>query len=163
MRRLHPEDSDTVLPRGRLYGLPRGGWPAFEHLAKEADFEVDLVRFAAGGEIPLHDHPGMTGVSACVGGTLRISSFDRAGEAGRGTVLIRDLGQRTLAPGEASSFTAASGNVHRVWADAPARLIDVFTPPYGSPLAGKTTWYRVEDAPAAGRGGVLVASAYEPN
>jgi hypothetical protein len=158
-----PLGDPTAFPAPELYGEPIGRWPQFDHYRKEADFEVDLVTFEAGDEIPTHDHPRMTGVSACVSGRVHVRSWDlieRSAEGPRS--LVRDLGRVTLEPGRTSALTPETRNVHHLTADAPAQIVDVFTPPYGSPRVGKTTWYRIGSEPLEGRPGLFTAEPYQP-
>lgn len=162
LRRL-PLREVAALPERRLYGRARGPWPSYEHLRKEQDFEVDLVSFVGAGEIPHHDHPRMTGVSACVTGNVEVQRYDLVYPAASGQpAMLRDLGRRTLRPGETAGLTATAGNVHRVWTDGPAQIVDVFAPPYGSPLTGKTTWYRLAQPEHPREDGLLAAEPYQP-
>ena len=118
-------------------------------------FEVVILEFEPGDEIGLHDHPDMTGVILCVGGSMEIDNFDEVDLANEdGDLFVRRISKVTLSPGDVATLTAIRGNIHSLRAEEFIQLLDVFTPPYNDGRSDRSRWFEREAKPVHGSGGL---------
>ncbi len=118
-------------------------YPEFQQLMHTRDVQVSLITFEPGESLPHHDHPHMTGVTACAVGELDVTSYDFVENNERNCVL-RKIGCGILLPGATSTLTEKRGNVRAVAAHAFTEIIDIFTPPYNGARIASTRWFRVD-------------------
>ena len=112
---------------------------------------VVTIEFDPGDEIPLHNHPDMTGVILCLSGKVDIQAFNLLEERSEdGRLLIERVDQVDLQPGQFASLTADRGNIHGLVAVEFTELLDVFTPPYDAERLERYRWYERSDDPVEG-------------
>ena len=59
-------------------------FPEIRGMHYEERFMVSMLEFEAGEDIPLHDHPDMTGVIYCTAGSVAVEHFDKLEETADG-------------------------------------------------------------------------------
>lgn len=140
---------ETVRGRpGNAPGRPPfAALPRYRELKHTREYQVISIRFAPGQSIPAHDHPRMTGVLGCAGGSVEVESFDLPQTSPDGNLLLRLARRRTLSMGMTASLTARRENIHRLRALSSAEIVDIFTPPYTSERLKGTRWYALSPAP----------------
>jgi hypothetical protein len=113
--------------------------------------EVAVFAVAAGEEIPLHDHPGMTVHQRVLRGAVAVDAWDLLDAVGTSRA-ARHVGEALVREGDAAvALLPDRANIHRLRAVVDAVFIDVLTPPYGD--GRRCSEWRVEVAPdAAGSG-----------
>ena len=133
-----------------------GTFPELTTIEDGGYFEVATVEFEAGDEIPLHNHPDMTGVIFCVAGSVRIEQFDLVAEESDRVLLQLRASQQCQA-GDFSTLTAVRGNIHALYAEEYTALFDIFTPPYDDERLQHYRWYERAAAPLEAGGDVYEA------
>ena len=128
-----------------------GTFPELATVHEGGHFEVATLEFDAGDEIPLHNHPDMTGVIVCLSGQTEVEGFNLLDEVSdQGNLLLERIDQITLTPGDHCTLTADRGNIHSLVATEFTQLFDVFTPPYDDEKLERYRWYERELAPYEG-------------
>jgi hypothetical protein len=107
---------------------------------RQVTFDVVLLSLAPNYSIPLHDHPGRTGVSVCITGQAMIRNYDLIGP--RSSPVLKLRSHSIVRPSEAVGFTDTEGNIHTITAREHTDLVDIFSPP--SPRNGGFQFYRAE-------------------
>ena len=153
MRRLKLDDRKIVEYIDRYQNLNLH-FPEIRRMYYERQFQVSLLDFEPGEEIPLHDHPDMTGVVYCTTGRIVVDHYDKLQEtAENGNPLLRFERHLEMTPGDTATLTATRGNIHALNAVQFTRMIDVFTPPYDRDRATIEVLRHGRD-PLLGRAGV---------
>ena len=133
-------------------------FPEIRTMHYEEQFMVAMLDFEAGEEIPLHDHPGMTGVICCIKGRTEVQHYDKlSAVSGSGNPLLRLERDLALTAGATAALTADRGNIHALKATEYTRVIDVFTPPYDRDRVERARYYRIDSSPYQERRGVFEA------
>ena len=133
-----------------------GTFPELTTIEDGGYFEVATVEFEAGDEIPLHNHPDMTGVIFCVAGSVMIEQFDLISDEGD-RVLLQLRTSEVCQAGDFSTLTAERGNIHALYADEYTALFDIFTPPYDDERLQKYRWYERAATPLEEDGDIYEA------
>ena len=135
-------------------------FPEIRSMHHESQFMVAMLDFEPGEEIPLHDHPDMTGVAFCTTGRVAISHYDKLEEtAENGNPLLQFERHIDMSPGDTAALTANRGNIHTLRASRFTRMIDVFTPPYDRDRVERARYYTIDSSPYLGRAGIFAAEA----
>ena len=124
----------------------KGQAAAFSALHESTDYQVSLFTFDEWEEIPLHNHPEMTGVSICASGSLLVRQFDCLNDPGNESTRLRYIGAKVLENSNTSTVTSTHRNVHSVTARKPSQLIDIFTPKYSPDRLARTKWFTIDSA-----------------
>jgi len=133
------------------YSSSMGGFPELNSIHETEHFEVATVEFDAGDSIPLHNHPDMTGVIQCLVGAVRVEAFNLLDEpSADGKLKLKRVNDAVLRPGDFSTLTVASGNIHALVAEEHTALLDVFTPPYNKERKRRYRWYGRSEKPIEG-------------
>jgi predicted metal-dependent enzyme (double-stranded beta helix superfamily) len=128
-----------------------GTFPELATVHEGGHFEVATLEFDAGDEIPLHNHPDMTGVILCLTGKMNVEGFDLLDELSPdGNLLLERVENLTLVAGDHCTLTADRGNIHSVVALEFTQLLDVFTPPYDDEKLLRYRWYERDLSPYEG-------------
>jgi len=102
--------------------------------------------------IPLHDHPGSTGLLLVLRGEVQIASYqpaDTPDHAPRSPLALVQTAHDILAPGQFAHFGPSENNIHGMQAiDDDCVLLDVLFAPY--PLHRRAFYFPVSDALADG-------------
>jgi cysteamine dioxygenase len=122
----------------------------FMSIHEEESFTVTAFVIAHNHKIPLHDHPGMSGIIKCVSGRIRVTAYSPMPQ-NRAYVLPADISMRVAAAdrqhlipclklpdSEASAecdriltLCPDSGNIHEVESvSGTSAFVDILFPPY---------------------------------
>ncbi len=152
MRRLSPQDPILLEELADAVGAIRN-FPDIVTLVEGPDhsYDVAIVVFEEGEEIPLHDHPDMTGVILGLTGEVEIQSFDLLPElSASGALQLKRLAVSNVTPGVHATLTAARGNIHSLRAISRTELLDVFTPGYNQDRSARSKWFTRSTTPLDG-------------
>jgi len=159
VRRLRLDDRKIVKYIERYRDM-NADFPEIRRMYWENQFMVSMLDFEPGEEIPLHDHPDMTGVVYCTLGRVVVDHYDKLEEtAENGNPLLRFERHLEMTAGDTAALTVARGNIHMLKATKFTRMIDVFTPPYDRDRTRRARYYAVDSAPYLDREGVFEAEA----
>ena len=97
--------------------------------------------------IPLHDHPGATGMMRILSGKAEVWMFDEVknndSAAQENIVELKLVSHRTLIAGDTAVLTTEKGNIHALKAvTKECRMLDFFIPPYNR---SKRHWFEPTD------------------
>ena len=156
-------NANSDLPTDFPSSFPPG-FPQILPAYYERQFMVSLLEFEPGEEIPLHDHPGMTGVVFCTIGHATVDHYDKIEEtAESGNLLLRHERHLEMTAGDSAALTIERGNIHCLKAREFTRMIDVFTPPYDNDRLARSRYYAMDSSPYLGRKGIFEAwSSVDP-
>ena len=157
---------------GSKPGSPIG----YHHVHADDGLSMGIFVIPAGGEIPLHDHPGMSVLSKLLFGSLRVTAYDMPDAPPPARSLFGRLGgkERTLAcagppsvrtvsaPCETLRLDPVAGNIHSFRALEHTAIFDVLTPPYND-FDGRSCHYYEEAGPASGDGVVSLREVPWPS
>ncbi len=157
VRRLRLDDQKIVEYIERYKDL-NTDFPEIRSMHYESQFMVSMLEFEPGEEIPLHDHPDMTGVAYCTTGRVVVDHYDRLKEtAGNGNPLLRFARHLDMTAGDTAALTVDKGNIHTLKASRFTRMIDLFTPPYDRDRVTRARYYAKDSSPYLGRNGIFEA------
>ncbi len=159
IRRLRLDDR-KIVDYIKRYRNANPDFPEIRSMYRERQYMVSLLDFEPGEEIPLHDHPDMTGVVFCTTGRITIDHYDRLKETAEdGNPLLRFERHLEMTTGDTAALTVDRGNIHSLKAQEFTRMIDVFTPPYDPDRISRARYYAIESSPYQGRDGIFEARA----
>lgn len=119
--------------------------PELRIIDRRKHFEVLLISFERGEEIPFHDHPHMTGVMRCIQGDVLVEGLEIVSTVMPAQeYLIKKTSVKHLSTGAISTLTSTRDNIHRLEATRPSQVLDVFSPPYDADHNRPLRWYTVE-------------------
>lgn len=126
-------DTLTTLPYGRHAPI------CHINVLEHADVTVSIFIVRKGMKLPLHDHPGMTGVIKVLYGTLKITSY----KATNGCLSLDEHSSLNIIPvtklpdviltssSDCQLLTPHIGNFHTIQSvGADAAMFDILSPPY---------------------------------
>jgi predicted metal-dependent enzyme (double-stranded beta helix superfamily) len=165
--RLTPQ-TEPIADAIRSYKDEHPGWPERGVLESRQMFQVTLMGFEPGESIPHHNHPEMTSVGTCLIGRVEISKYDllpKSADVLESSALLRAVAREELTPGDSSTLTSNSGNIHSIRAMERSEILEVFTPPYNTSRVSQIQWFTVESDPYKGQKDVFqaVVSDVPPN
>jgi len=110
--------------------------------------------------VPMHDHPGATGMLRVLKGKVEVWQYDCSGpDATNGDAILELASHRILRPGDVAFLTPERGNIHTLRAQSrTCHLLDYFIPPY---QRSKRTWYLPVDDGWHDRDQVICRSVQE--
>ncbi len=111
----------------------------WQRLANENGLQGGILHVERGHDVPLHDHPGATGMLRVLSGTLEVWHFnDVSGNDEHDRVLQR-VSRRTLQAGDTAALLPEQGNIHALRAlSKQCSMLDFFIPPY---KRSQRNWY----------------------
>ncbi|XP_043374394.1 2-aminoethanethiol dioxygenase isoform X2 [Dermochelys coriacea] len=126
---------------------------SYMHICETESFSMGVFLLRSGACIPLHDHPGMTGMLKVLYGSLRIACLDplppAAPPGARRRALLRSRQLYTPAS-PPCLLSPHTDNLHQIDAvDGPAAFLDILAPPYDPESGRDCHYYRLLEAPAA--------------
>ena len=129
--------------------------PEIRKIHGEQTFQISLLEFEPNEEIYLHDHPGMTGVAHCIKGNVHVINYDLLPRLWRDPmvtqetlgkeVLLREVSNAHMKPGDISTLSATHRNIHWLKANSFSRVIDIFAPPYDYPGRKAMKRFKITD------------------
>ena len=119
----------------------------WQRLTKDKHIKGGILNIEQHQDVPLHDHPGATGMVRVLSGEVEVWQFDRSVAAAdiktEGQALLERVTHRVMQPGDIAVLSPDSGNVHALRARSKAcRMLDYFIPPYER---SERTWYQPVD------------------
>lgn len=138
--------SEHIQKRIAVYSNRNPYFPEIRDIHRETQFQVSLIEFEPDEDIPLHDHPDMTGVILCTEGKVDVEHYDKLEETSADDLpLLQKERAMTMKPGDSAILTATKGNIHSLHAVEFTRMIDVFTPPYNRDRSSRARYYKLAD------------------
>lgn len=102
----------------------------WQRLTREGSVLGGILHVAQGEDVPLHDHPGATGMLRVLSGELELWQYDAVAGEGSQAVLQR-TSHRVLRPGDTALLLPEQGNIHALRAHTrECSMLDYFIPPY---------------------------------
>jgi len=118
----------------------------WQRLTKESTVKGGVLNIERDQDVPLHDHPGATGMVRVLTGEVEVWQFDRAVKAldrSEDHAVLELVTHRVMQPGDIAVLSPDSGNIHALRARSrECSMLDYFIPPYER---SERTWYRPVD------------------
>jgi len=118
----------------------------WQRLTKESTVKGGVLNIERDQDVPLHDHPGATGMIRVLTGEVEVWQFDRAVKAldrSGDHAVLELVTHRVMQPGDIAVLSPDSGNIHALRARSKqCSMLDYFIPPYER---SERTWYRPVD------------------
>jgi PCO_ADO len=118
----------------------------WQRLTKESTVKGGILNIERDQDVPLHDHPGATGMVRVLTGEVEVWQFDRAVKAADRSGdhdVLELVTHRVMQPGDIAVLSPDSGNIHALRAHSrECSMLDYFIPPYER---SERTWYRPVD------------------
>ena len=118
----------------------------WQRLTKESTVKGGVLNIERDQDVPLHDHPGATGMVRVLTGEVEVWQFDRAVKAldrSGDHAVLELVTHRVMQPGDIAVLSPDSGNIHALRARSrECSMLDYFIPPYER---SERTWYRPVD------------------
>jgi len=119
----------------------------WQGLTKESGIKGGILNIEQGRDVPLHDHPGATGMIRVLSGEVEVWQFDRMESAPAGVAdgqaVLERVARRVLHAGDVAILSPDSGNIHALGARSRhCSMLDYFIPPY---VRSERTWYQPVD------------------
>lgn len=132
---------------GEAYETGNRFW-MWQRLTREPVLNGGILTVGQAQDVPLHDHPGATGLLRLLTGELEVWQFDRLPASARqqadGLSELQRVTHRVLRPGDTAILSPLHGNIHALRArSGECSMLDYFIPPY---TRSARTWYEPLDA-----------------
>lgn len=116
----------------------------WQRMIKEQNINGGILNIDSEQLVPLHDHPGATGMLRIISGETEVWQFDKIasgiGQKGTKTAELKRLSHRVLKPGDTAMLTPDAGNIHALRAISEhCSMLDFFIPPYKT---SQRCWYQ---------------------
>jgi hypothetical protein len=115
------------------------GWKPY---VSEPELNIGLLRIYKNNPIPIHDHPGASGVLLVLEGELKIDEFEIEHVVENESIRLANLSrnhQKNLKTSQFSIITPDEGNIHSLSTTSDVcTVLDVLLQPYDE---SKRTWY----------------------
>lgn len=131
------EDICTWLLQDNVFG-DKTGW-CFQEFHRCNALSVGLLAFTKKDRLPIHDHPGSTGLLLVLDGELSIQTFSIDDQDAGRIVDVKKSNEIILTAGEHNIFTPNENNVHTLVSRSEScRVLDIMITPYKEE---ERTWY----------------------
>jgi len=117
----------------------------WQRLTRESSIKGGLLTIEQSQDVPLHDHPGATGMVRILSGEVEVWQFDRSAAVSKteGLAVLERVTHRVMRPGDIAILSPDRGNIHALRARTKeCSILDYFIPPYGR---SERTWYQPVD------------------
>jgi hypothetical protein len=119
----------------------------WQRLTKENGINGGILNIGQDQDVPLHDHPGATGMVRILSGEVEVWQFDRASmttEPADNRIVLERVTHRIMQPGDTAMLSPDGGNIHALRAcSKTCSMLDYFIPPY---VRSERTWFQPVDA-----------------
>jgi len=104
----------------------------WQRLTREKDILGGILSIEKGQDIPMHDHPGATGMVRILEGEAEVWQYDVVARTdSTGQVELKQHLHRRLKPGDTAFLLPTKGNIHTLRSiTSECRMLDYFIPPY---------------------------------
>ena len=115
------------------------GWH-FQEFIRNKELSIGLLDFSKGDSLPVHDHPGSTGLLLVLDGELIIENFSIECDDPKSRIVnVKRSNELSLKPGEFSVFTPNQGNIHTLVSTSKSCwVLDILISPYAE---ADRTWF----------------------
>ena len=115
----------------------------WQRLIKGRNINGGILNIHHHQAVPLHDHPGATGILRIISGKAEIWQFDEVNSSNKSAevneVELQRVSYRILKAGDMAVLTPQQGNIHALRAlTGRCRMLDFFIPPYDR---SRRSWY----------------------
>ena len=116
----------------------------WQRLTKESGIKGGVLNMEQNQDVPLHDHPGATGMVRVLTGEVEVWQFDRP-EISPSVVaddraMLKRVTHRVMRPGDIALLSPDSGNIHALRSlSKTCSMLDYFIPPYER---SERTWFQ---------------------
>jgi len=144
LQQMDMADSEFTAAVNASYESGNSYW-LWQRLTRESSIKGGLLGIEQSREVPLHDHPGATGMVRILSGEVEVWQFDRSVTAGNaeGIAVLERVARRVMRPGDIAVLSPDRGNIHALRARSKeCSMLDYFIPPYGR---SERTWYQPMD------------------
>lgn len=145
LQQLDTSDSSFLAAIQDSYESGNRFW-LWQRLTKESAIKGGILTIERDQDVPLHDHPGATGMVRVLTGEVEVWQFDRAVKAADNSAdhdVLELVTHRIMQPGDIAVLSPDSGNIHALRARSrECSMLDYFIPPYER---SERTWYRPVD------------------
>jgi hypothetical protein len=164
LQNLDTADNEFLAAVQASYESGNRFW-LWQRLTKEGAINGGILNIEQGQDVPLHDHPGATGMVRVLSGEVEVWQFDRLDIApalvADGQAVLELVFHRVLHPGDTASLSPDSGNIHALRARSKqCSMLDYFIPPYER---SERTWYQPVDSGWHDQGRITCESVSENN
>lgn len=114
----------------------------WQRLTKESNIKGGILTIDRDQDVPLHDHPGATGMVRVLTGEVEVWQFDRVAKSAEESgdhAALELVRHRVMLPGDIAVLSPDSGNIHALRARSKqCSMLDYFIPPY---VRSERIWY----------------------
>jgi hypothetical protein len=114
----------------------------WQRLTRASDINGGILNIEQGKDVPLHDHPGATGMVRVLTGEVDVWQFDlipMTAEPADTSVVLELVTHRVMQPGDIAVLSPDSGNIHALRARSKTcSMLDYFIPPY---VRSERSWF----------------------
>jgi len=150
MKQLDIHSADFIKAQVNAYESGNRFW-LWQRLIKEKNINGGILNIDRQQLVPLHNHPGATGMVRILHGTAEVWLFDEvdnkhldqnANPTGGQRVELLRRSRRVLQAGDMAVLTPDQGNIHALRSVSKAcSMLDFFIPPYDR---SQRSWYEPE-------------------
>lgn len=146
MRQLDISDDAFIRATSESFESGNRFW-LWQRLTRESGLNGGILTIEKEQPVPLHDHPGATGMLRVLEGELEVWQFDRlqgsASHRDKEHAVLQRVSRRILHPGDTALLSPDKGNIHALRAiSRECSMLDYFIPPY---VRSARTWYEPEE------------------
>ena len=146
LQHLNIDTTEFEIAVNESYETGNQYW-MWQRMLKQANINGGILNIDRGRLVPLHDHPGATGMLRIISGETEVWQFDRVasstGPDGKKVDELTRVLHRTLRPGDTAVLTPDVGNIHALRAvSEQCSMLDFFIPPY---KRSQRSWYEPID------------------
>ena len=118
---------------------------AFMDVFENSELSVTVFMLKARKRMPLHNHPGMTGLMKVLSGSMLITSYNAIDEA-KPPYVAQQCNKVLASPSsDLCILKPNEGNIHEIEAqDKPVIFLDILSPPYDPEKGRNCTYYTKE-------------------
>jgi hypothetical protein len=131
----------------------------WQRLVNSAYLNGGILNIDNTNAIPLHDHPGATGMLRIIEGEAEVWQYDAKAIPGKQKSMLKLAFHKVLKPGDVAMLTPGKGNIHSVKSvSKECRMLDFFIPPYNRKAR---SWYVPEQGNWQGRNEIICKKVSE--
>lgn len=146
LQQLDVTDNDFQAAVQASYESGNRFW-LWQRLTKESGINGGILNIGQDQDVPLHDHPGATGMVRVLSGEVEVWQFNPASTTivpGDNRVVLERVTHRIMQPGDTAVLSPDAGNIHALRARSKTcSMLDYFIPPY---VRSERTWFQPVDA-----------------
>jgi len=141
LQQVDMADNEFIAAVNASYESGNPYW-LWQRLTRESSIKGGLLTIEQSRDVPLHDHPGATGMVRILSGEVEVWQFDRSAAVSKtvGLAVLERVTHRVMRPGDIAVLSPDRGNIHALRARSKeCSMLDYFIPPY---RRSERTWYQ---------------------